>query len=347
MLSATTDHTTRPLATQPTPIKNNAKESQSFMGSHEDAATAPNSQEAFARPIGWFRASLIGVVAAGVLAVALVTWAGIQGGRSPAERTATSLVMPVAVIWLSLLAATIASAVRKCTPLAVTFAVAWLAFSIVFNGWVAGHFLRSLEYPATADPAGQLTQPLDAVVLLGGYAHDNRFDVPQLGHDGQRLLLAAQLWHAGKTKTLICTGTGTDDYRDPSRIGRQMLTSVGVPDHVIFEVPGVNTDAEMIHLKSFFEAPPDAWLQLVGPRRGSPAEASRRGDSIGLVTSAVHLSRAMRLAEKRGLEFTPLGCNFNGRPIATLSPRDMIPSAGAGRSFAIALKEQLAWVVGR
>ncbi|QEF97233.1 hypothetical protein Mal15_12710 [Stieleria maiorica] len=317
------------------------------MGPDQEAAAAPNAHDALARPIGWFRAIMIGALGAGVLAVVLVTWAGIQSGRSPAERTATSLVMPVAMIWLSLLAAAIASGLRKCGPLTIILTVAWLTFGLAFNGRVAGRLLRSLEYPAAADPASQLVQPLDAVVLLGGFAHDNRFDVPQLGHDGQRLLLAAQLWHAGKTKTLICTGTGTEDYRDPSRIGRELLTSVGVPDQVIFEVPGVNTDAEMIYLKSFFEAPPGTWLQLVGPNREKPNGASRGGVSVGLVTSAVHLSRAMRLAEKRGLEFTPLGCNFNGRPIARLSPRDLIPSAGAGRSFAIAFKEQLAWVVGR
>ncbi|MCS7471291.1 YdcF family protein [Stieleria sp. ICT_E10.1] len=290
----------------------------------------------------------VGVFAAGMLAVSLVVATGIQAGRSPAERAATSLVMPIALIWLLLFAGTIACFVRRRVPLATLFAIAWLTVGIAFNGSVAGRFLRSLEYPAASDPAANLESTLDAVVLLGGYAADNRFDVPQLGNDGQRLLLAAQLWHAGKTKTLISTGTATGDARDPSLIGRELLTSIGVPDHVIFEVPGFNTDAEMVHLKAFFEDPPEAWLELVGWTR-APSDTDRQagGPSIGLVTSAVHLSRAMRLADKRGLTFTPLGCDFNGRPAGRFEFRDLIPSSGAGKAFAVAFKEQLARIVGR
>ncbi|MDV6032612.1 MAG: YdcF family protein [Phycisphaera sp. RhM] len=294
------------------------------------------------------KALVVGILAAGLLAVSLVALTGIQGGRSPAERAATSLAMPIALIWLLLFAGTIACFIRRRVPLATLFALAWLTVGIAFNGSVAGRFLRSLEYPAASDPAANLESTLDAVVLLGGYAADNRFEVPQLGNDGQRLLFAAQLWHAGKTKTLISTGTATGDFRDPSLIGRELLTSIGVPDHVIFEVPGVNTDAEMVNLKAFFEDPPDQWLQLVGATRDKfSAGPQAGGPSIGLVTSAVHLSRAMRLANKRGLTFTPLGCDFNGRPAGRFEFRDLIPSSGAGRTFAVALKEQLARIVGR
>ncbi|WP_197455448.1 YdcF family protein [Stieleria neptunia] len=297
---------------------------------------------------GWIRAWAVGIAAAGVLALLLIVWTGVDGGRSPAERAATSLAMPVALIWLLLFAGTIAGGIRRQTRLTTLFAIAWLTVGITFNGSVAGRFLRSHEYPAATDPAAGLNARLDAVVLLGGYAADNRFGVPQLGSDGQRLLLAAQLWHAGKTKTLISTGTAAGDARDPSRIGRELLTSIGVPDHVIFEVPGLNTDAEMVQLKAFFEDPPDDWRQLVGwTRGGSQMEPRSGGPSIGLVTSAVHLSRAMRLAEKRGLAFLPLGCDFNGRPAGRFEPRSLIPSAGAGKTFAIALKEQLARIVGR
>ncbi len=323
----------------------------------------PRHQQAMSqRRRGFGKAVAIGAIGAGLLAVSLVAISGIHGGRSPAERAATSLAMPVALFWLLLFAAAITCLVRRRVPLAALFAIAWLTVGITFNGSVAGRFLRSLEYPAASDPAASLESTLDAVVLLGGYAADNRFDVPELGYDGQRLLFAAQLWHAGKTKTLISTGTAIGDARDPSLIGRELLTSIGVPDHVIFEVPGVNTDAEMVNLKAFFENPPDDWLELVdrargksepGPQSGGHSRGPANppsiagGKSIGLVTSAVHLSRAMRLADKRGLVFTPLGCDFNGRPASRFEPRDLIPSADAGKTFAVAFKEQLARIVGR
>nr|WP_161501543.1 YdcF family protein [Rhodopirellula sp. SM50] len=318
------------------------------MGSRDEASDPPGPPDSSATSNGWFKAWAVGIGAAGALALLLIVWTGVQGGRSPAERAATSLAMPVALIWLLLFAGMIANGIRKQTRLATLFGLAWLAVGITFNGSVAGRFLRSLEYPVASDPAANLESTLDAVVLLGGYAADNRFEVPQLGNDGQRLLFAAQLWHAGKTKTLISTGTATGDARDPSLIGRELLTSIGVPDHVIFEVSGVNTDAEMVHLKAFFEDPPDQWLQLVGATRDQfSAGPQAGGPSIGLVTSAVHLSRAMRLADKRGVTFAPLGCDFNGRPAGRFELRDLIPSSGAGKTFAVALKEQLARIVGR
>lgn len=294
------------------------------------------------------KAILIGVGSAGLLSLVLVVWTGVTGGRSPAERAATTLVMPISAFWLFCFAGTITCWIRKHRLVALSFATLWLAISVTFNGYIAGRFLRAMEYPTTADPASSLSSPLDAVVLLGGYAMDNRYEVAELSCDGQRLLLAAQLWHSGKVKTLICTGTAIEDARDPSMIGRELLVSVGVPNEVIFEVPGVNTAAEMKSLEQFFESPPEPWLkQIQIPGGEIPEEFDPARASIGLVTTAVHLSRAMRLAADRDLRFTPLGCKFNGRPVKYFSPRQLIPDSGAGNSFAIALKEALARIVGR
>lgn len=290
----------------------------------------------------------MGIGCSGLLAVSLIVAAGMEGGRSPAERAATSLVMPVAMLWLFCFSAAITSWLLRSRRLALLFVLIWLTISVTFNGSVAGKFLQSMELPFESDPLSSLESNLDAVVLLGGYAGDNRFGVPELNSVGQRFLLAAQLWHAGKTSTLICTGTGTSGGRDPSVLARELLLSVGVPNQVIFEVPGVNTAAEMAALESFLENPPKEWIERIGHAK-TPIETGFAPPvtKIGLVTTAVHLSRAARLAEQRGLEFVPLGCCFQGKPSAGLWARDLIPSAGAGRTFAIALKEWLAELVGR
>ncbi len=44
------------------------------------------------------------------------------------------------------------------------------------------------------------------VVVLGGCAAYTHSGYPEVNSEGQRLIAAAQLWHAGKTKTIVCTG---------------------------------------------------------------------------------------------------------------------------------------------
>lgn len=304
---------------------------------------------------GLWRAFFIGVGCAAVLAISLVFCTWIAAGTSPAERAATALVMPIGTLWLLLFAGTISSLVRRRRLMAAMFASVWLAVGLSFNGHVAGLFSQMMEHPAESDPAASLKSPLDAVVLLGGYASINRFGVGELKSDGQRLMLAAQLWHSGRARTVICTGTGISGRSDPSEIGREMLVSVGVPGDVIFEVPGVNTAAEMRSLKEFFRDPPVLWTETIGRRAIGAGQnilpdndpGRSNPNSIGLVTSAIHMPRALRLAATRDLKFTPLASNFGGSSEGRFTPSDLIPSAGAGRKFSAVLKEWLAHRVGR
>ena len=298
---------------------------------------------------GWPLALLIGAAGAGSLAIGLVIWTGLVGGRAYGERAATDLAMPLGSLWLLLFAGAVASIWRGNRPLAAGFAIFWLILGIAFNGGVAGAFYDSLTYSTDSDPATALTSPLDAVVLLGGYARNNQFGVPELRHDGQRLMLAAQLWHAGKTKTVISTGTGHLGKGDPSAIGRELLVSIGVPGDAIFEIPGENTAAEMRGIREFLRSPPAAWLEVVSSPSGSDDDGreSVPPPRIGLVTSAMHMPRALRLAEGQELHFIAVPCCLGGAPPDRFNPKVFIPSAAAGQTFATALKEQLAALVGR
>lgn len=316
---------------------------------NEDSSARTETRDS----IGAVKAGLIGVAGAGLLAVALVAWTWVAAGRSPAERAATSLAMPTALLWLLAFAATLASFSRKRYLIATLSLSMWLLIGVTYNHVVARAFLKTLELPEIREPLEELASreidtPLDAIVVLGGYAGDNRYGVAELSDDGQRLFLAARLWHLGKTKTLICTGTAAEGHRDPSVIGRELLVSVGVPDDVIFETPGQNTAGEMVGLRAFFGNPPVSWLERIGP---SPhiheTGFSTAGRTVGLVTTSVHLSRAVRLATGQELEFIPLGCRFPGAPDGRFSPRDLIPSASGGRTFGVAFKEWLAKLVGR
>ncbi|MEL6108552.1 MAG: YdcF family protein [Planctomycetota bacterium] len=286
------------------------------------------------------RAVALGGFASAMLAVTIVLMTWLATDRSYAERAATDFVMPVGALWLIFFAAALASFLHRNRRWTLAFAIAFLVHGLTFNGDVAGTWLSMVEYPAQTDPVSQIDSPLDAVVLLGGYAGTNRFGVPELGGDGQRLMLTAQLWHSGKTRVLICTGDGPG-LLTPRQIGRQLLVSVGVPDQAIHDVGGANTKAEMAALRAFFDDPPASWIEA---RRASE---NRTGDlRVGLVTSAFHMPRALRLAAEVDLEFVPLPCAFRGAaPVWT--PRNLIPRVGAGKTFTIALKETLAWLVGR
>ncbi|TWU02504.1 YdcF family protein [Stieleria varia] len=280
-----------------------------------------------------------GLLVAGIVAALIVgaTWS--INGRGMAVRTATDLALPVGLLWLFFIAVTVGlwrSGFRKSAGFALLIT---LFFSLLFNVRFASAVMQSLEYPPqpdllTLDSGVKLE--LDAVVTLGGSAAANRFGVPELGGDGQRLLLAAQLWHAGVAKKIICTGSSPTDDMPPSEISRTILESIGVPADVIIEIEGENTAGEMKNLK--------ALLNQAGSNGLKQANAEPR---IGLITSAFHLPRAMRLAESEGLELEPLPCAFAGQAPGAFSPREFIPSAGAGKTMSIAIKEYLARLAGQ
>ena len=285
----------------------------------------------------WIRSILKAGIGASLLIILLVGWTWSVGGRGLADRALTDLAMPIGVIWIASFLLALVGYFRKERGLLLLGVGTWCFVTFGFTDPIADAFVRTVEIPADGPPVEQLDDPADVVVLLGGYGYVNRFGTLELGSDGQRLLLTAQLWNSGKTKTIVCTGSAHFGDYHPSRVGRELLVSIGVPDDVIYEVPGINTFAEMQNLEAFFREPPASLIARLG----------RTPERIALVTSASHLKRAMRLADTRGLRFIPVGCSFSGTAEPTFSPRFLIPKASAGVRFSRAIKEWLAWIVGR
>lgn len=286
---------------------------------------------------------------AGVFAIflCLATW--IINGTSTAMRAATDLAMPVGLLWLAIFATAVAAFRFGDRRHFVAACLAFLVFGTLFNGRFAGSMMRNLEYPAQRHPLDpHFDQYFDAVISLGGYASVNRFGVDEVGTDGMRMLLAAQIWNAGLTNRIICTGASPISD-DPSVIGRRLLESIGVPGNAIIELGGENTSGEMKCIREFLDEAPAGWaapLDGVTPKTSNAVDDGT-GPKIGLITSAFHLPRAMRLARAAGLEFQPLPCVYSGSPTETFSPRVLIPNAAAGKSLAVVLKEMLARLLGR
>ncbi len=115
----------------------------------------------------------------------------------------------------------------------------------------------------------------------------------------------------------------------PAEQSTEVLRRLGIPPEAIETLLGRNTAEEMISLGSRF------------------ADLSRR---VGLLTSAWHLPRAMRLARRNGFEPHPLPSDFLLEPFF-FSPakvlQDCIPNGLAFDRTARITKETLDRTVGR
>lgn len=195
---------------------------------------------------------------------------------------------------------------------------------------VANALVKSLERPFFGfDPTA--LERLDAIVVLGGGTTTNPNAQAQLARSGERIGMAAKLFLAGKTERIICTGTqkyiSSPDDLDTAQESKTLLLGLAIPPESIDTIPGQNTYQEMQNLKIWLADHPDA-------------------QRIGILTSAWHLQRAMRLAKSTGIEATPIPADFLSR-YPSVSPDWIIPSSENLERSALALKERLAAFVGR
>ncbi len=169
----------------------------------------------------------------------------------------------------------------------------------------------------------------DAVILLGGGTGTRPGGLPELAFSGDRVFLAAQMYHAGQTKHIICTGTRIEQLdrsgANPGESAMELLQRVGVPGTCLTYVEGRTTAEEMRHLADIVS-----------------------GDGrVGLITSAWHMRRAERLARARGLSVLPLPADFRSPVDMTPNLLDWIPDSNSAESVRLACKEWLAYWVGR
>ena len=137
-------------------------------------------------------------------------------------------------------------------------------------------------------------EPFDAVCVLGGGSEQDPAGAPELSSAGDRVFLAARLWHAGKARLLVTSGAshnGIAGFRDGGQETRALWLAVGVPDRAILPVPE------------------PCWNTRDEIRANAGLQARYGWKRMGLMSSASHLPRAMALAARAGLAFTPLGAD--------------------------------------
>ena len=247
-----------------------------------------------------------------------------------------TLLYPLGMASLLLLAALLLRKKRRLATLLV--AAALLVVFLGGNRWVASALARSLEsrYP----PLTTVPQ-VEVIVVLGGGTESG--DAPrqfaEVNGAGDRVLYAYRLLQQGKADALFLSG-GSINWMDegastPAEDMAQILTSLGVPSQSLWlEDRSQNTEENAAF----------AWKIL-----------SEKGITrILLVTSAMHMPRAVRLFEAQGFEVIPAPVDYavtDERWQALWRPDwrsllvDLLPNASSMNLTTNALKEFLGMAV--
>lgn len=254
-------------------------------------------------------------------------------GQVVVEKALLHLAMPAGVVWILL--TFICLQLRDCrtSPLFLVAVVAWLAFTVLGSGHLKSFLIGKLESNYIGNRPLEATKPFEAIVVLGGGCSLGANGETQINSAGERVVLAAKMYHAGLTKKLVCTGKRIKlldpEGSDPAERSERMLLQLNVPPRAIEKIGGINTSEEMRELAKRFK----------GQKR------------IGLITSAWHMNRAMRLADSSDLKVLPLPGGFKSRQkrewTAGRALLSVIPNSEALSNTTWALREFLAGFVGR
>jgi len=282
------------------------------------------------RRVGLFRQFIRLAFFLSLLPAVVVAYGFYQDGRSIAEKVATSAVMPLSMLIFVVfgLGLFFIRNAKWSIGLGLVFLamLTWIGTSPIVANWVMDDLESRVQsqLPTAKDQ-------LDCVVVLGGGTGMTPDLRPQFASSGDRIGLAIRLYHAGAVKNIIVTGTaqlGTENEhtKDPSSQSKQLLVESNVDESVITMIQGINTTEEMRSLK----ARPELW----------------QGKRCGLITSAFHLPRAMRLAEAQGLSLIPIAADYRSNR-SRFNSRQLMPSGDALNTIELAIKEHLGMLLGR
>lgn len=251
-------------------------------------------------------------------------------GKFGVEKTLTCFAYPVGAAWLLLASWTLQFllAVRIKSALFPLLFLTLLTCCTVSP--IVDFAVRYLEEQIEPyDPA--TSPPLDVIVVLGGGTKDGPTRA-EAASSGDRVLYAAQLFHSGNVERLITTGTavrsvGGEELKSPSDHTIEIWTALGIPRDKIETLEGRNTFEEIQSLKALSEK----------------QELAR----VGLLTSANHLPRAIRLAEHVGMsDLIPIAADHD---YSTKPKRftDYLPNIDSLNNFTSSYHEILAGFVKR
>ena len=237
------------------------------------------------------------------------------------------LAMPLGLLWLAgLIALPLVFVRRRRAGVILGLALAFLTAtgSEPLGAWL----LARLEADfAHRDPLTE--EPFDAVFVMGGGVHEGPTG-PTLGPSGGRAVLAVRLHRAGVAERLVASGShvpGLERGADGVQLTETLWRQLGVPGSAIAQVgPAYNSRQEIERYAAYTE--------------------EHRLERVGLLTSAWHLRRALRIAERHDFHPTPLPADFRG-DVRWEGPYSLVPSGGGAMLIQQAAWELLGAAVGR
>jgi len=246
------------------------------------------------------------------------------------QKTVGFLLMPAGLIWLGLLVAAISHWRRNGPRQAGFLCLLVLAYTLAGNIHIGHAVMRALERQV---PNAHLTpaEPFEAAFVFGGATELDPFNRPELACSGDRVIAAARLYHAGLAKKLVASGVASDSLAGPRNLAeetRQIWRSLGVPDAAILLVPE------------------PCWVtrdEVGAFKRLSEAQSWKK---VALVSSAWHLPRIMKLAQKEGLAGAPFGSDWRGRE-HVFQLQDCVPQGAGFWRVNLAAWELVGALVGR
>ena len=245
-------------------------------------------------------------------------------------------VYPLGLACVLIFLALLVSYKRKTSNILITLAlvILWLSSTTGFSNLLA----RSLELkylPPTEIPSGQVL-----VVLGGGTepASPPRTTV-EINGAGDRVLYAAELYREGKAPFILLSGGDIEWLSSGSTTPAQdmaaLLVQMGVPESALWlENESKNTYENALYAKEFLD--------------------EQDINQILLVTSAMHMPRAVALFEKQGFEVTPLPVDFSVTDSISASSSegnivgkliDIMPTASNLALTTNAMKEYLGYFI--
>lgn len=244
------------------------------------------------------------------------------------QKLANRVVMPCGIVWFGLLGVLLYAVKQSQWRTASLLGIVFAIYTVLGNDWISHRLAARLEAPyAQVQPleAGHF----DAVFVLGGSTGTTPAGISQLDWGGDRVMLAARMFEHGQIDYLITTGQRIEGLhmlgRDPSVETAEIWQDLGIPESKILMLDGRNTREEMAGIRAL--------------------QAEHGWQRIGVITSASHLPRALRLAEKEGLQLEPLPANFEGNETPWTELSLVADSASMYTNHKI-LKEYLASALG-
>ncbi|MBF0416017.1 MAG: YdcF family protein [Magnetococcales bacterium] len=214
-------------------------------------------------------------------------------------------------------------------------AILWL---LLWSMPLASRWLRGVIESPFPLVAIENVPTAQAIVVLGGgiIPSQQKGNPPNLNQAGDRMWHAARLYHAGKAPILILSGGNffPPYLTSEAEAMRIFMHDLGVPDNAMILEDRSRTTKE------------NALYTL-------PMLQERHIHSVLLVTSAMHMRRALLLFNTAGIQVIPTAIDHEGLNVSdptsysVLDWHNAIPDSGSLEGSGRAIKEWVGPLVGR